>query len=88
MLEKRIEGRLKARTDRAGGMCIKLVVLSVAGLPDRLILLPKAKMMFIELKAPGKVASPLQNYIHKKIRSLGFEVYVVDSMEAVDALFT
>ena len=88
MLEKRIEGRLRVMTDRAGGMCVKLVVLSVSGLPDRLVLLPKAKIMFIELKAPGKGATPLQNYIHKKIRALGFEVHIVDSMEAVDALFT
>lgn len=88
MLERRIEGRLKARTDRAGGMCIKLVVLSMAGLPDRLVLLPNNKLMFIELKAPGKVETPLQNYMHRKIRALGFSVYVVDSMEAVDALFT
>lgn len=88
MREIRVEDRLKQRTDAAGGMCVKLVILATAGLPDRLVLLPGGRIMFVETKAPKKGATPLQKYMHGKIRALGFEVHVVNSLEAVDALFT
>jgi hypothetical protein len=88
MREIKVENRLKQRTEAAGGMCIKLVVLALGGLPDRLVLLPKGKIMFVELKAPAKGPTPLQVYMHGKIRALGFEVHVVNTLEGVDALFT
>ena len=88
MREARIENRLKQRTGQAGGMCIKMVVLSTAGLPDRLVLLPGGRVMFVELKAPGEVPKPIQVYMHGKIKALGFDVHTVDSLEKVDALFT
>ncbi len=88
MREIRVEDRLRQKTESAGGMCIKLVILATAGLPDRLVLLPGGRVMFVETKAPKKGPTPLQDYMHRKIRGLGFEVHVVNSLEAVNALFT
>ena len=87
MLEKKIENRLKEKTKLAGGMCIKMAIISYAGLPDRLVLLPKQKMFFAELKSPGQTPSRLQEVVHERIRGLGFVVHVLDSMEGVDAIF-
>lgn len=64
-----------------------MAIISYAGLPDRLVLLPKSRIMFVELKAPGQKPSRLQEVVHARIRGLGFVVHVLDSMEGVDAIF-
>ncbi len=53
----------------------------MAGVPDRLVLLPKGKIYFVELKAPGKKLRPLQLKRKEQLESLGFKVYVIDSYE-------
>ena len=42
-------------------------------MPDRIVLLPKGKFAFIELKAPNKKPRPLQVARHKLLMGLGFE---------------
>jgi len=53
-------------------------------MPDRIILLPKGKVIFVELKAPGKSLRPLQIKRKEQLESLGFKVYIIDSYEKVD----
>ena len=53
--------------------------------PDRIILLPKGRVIFLELKRPGATPRPGQIREHNRLRSLGFEVQVVDSKESVDS---
>lgn len=81
MLEKTIEKKLTAAVKKAGGIAPKFVSPSFAGMPDRLILLPDGKFAFAELKAPGESPRPLQKARHRLLRSLGFRVYVIDSIE-------
>ena len=78
MREKVIEHHLVMETEKAGGKAVKLVSPSFAGMPDRLILLADGKMGFVEVKAPGKKARPLQESRHGLLRSLGYRVYVLD----------
>lgn len=56
----------------------------MAGVPDRLVLLPKGRLYFVELKAPGKTLRPLQLKRKKQLESLGFEVYVIDSYKKIE----
>ena len=74
---KEIDSQVK----KAGGIAPKFVSPSFAGMPDRLILLPDGKFAFAELKAPGESPRPLQKARHRLLRSLGFRVYVIDSIE-------
>lgn len=53
------------------------------GLPDRLCLFPNAKIAFVELKTTGEKPRKIQLYIHKKLRKLGFAVYVIDNMQSL-----
>lgn len=53
-----------------------------AGWPDLEIYPDGGKMFFIECKAPGKHAEPLQIYIHDQLRAAGYPVYVVDNAHA------
>lgn len=49
-------------------------------------LLPDGKFAFAELKAPGESPRPLQKARHRLLRSLGFRVYVIDSVEQIGGM--
>ena len=54
MREKQVEAKLVRAVREAGGMCPKLVSPGLAGMPDRLLLLPGCRIGFVEVKAPGE----------------------------------
>lgn len=84
MREKTIEHKLVMETKRRGGMAVKFTSPGMNGMPDRLVLLPKGRMGFVELKAPGKKPRLLQELRMRQLRRLGFLVAVVDSAEQID----
>lgn len=86
MLEKQIENKLTTAVKKAGGIAPKFVSPSLAGMPDRLVLLPDGVFAFVELKAPGENPRPLQKARHRKLRSLGFKVYVIDSIDEIGGM--
>ena len=86
MLEKQIENMLTRSVKKAGGIALKFVSPSFAGMPDRLVLLPDGVCAFVELKAPGKKPRPLQVARHKMLRSLGYRVYVIDGIEQIGGM--
>lgn len=86
MLEKTIEKKLREAVKKVGGIALKFVSPSYAGMPDRLILFPDGKVAFAELKAPGKKPRALQEAQHKLLHSLGFRVYVIDSVEQIGGM--
>ena len=83
MREKTIEAKLVKAVRIMGGLAPKFVSPGFDGVPDRLVLLPKGKIAFIELKAPGKVLRPLQVRRKQQLESLGFSVYRIDSLEQI-----
>lgn len=83
--ESAIEGRLRDRVKLLGGRCLKFVSPGQNGVPDRIILLPGGRVVFAELKAPGKRERKLQLYVQGFIRDLGFTVIpAVDSYDRVE----
>lgn len=79
--EKHIEKTLVSEVDKLGGWALKLPCVYVAGLPDRMVLLPDRVIFFVEVKTTGKKPTPIQKLVHKRLRLLGFDVYVIDSLE-------
>ena len=86
MLEKQIENKLTQMVKKHGGIAVKFVSPSFAGMPDRLVLLPDGIIAFVELKAPGKKPRPLQIARHRLLRSLGFQLYVIDGVEQIGGM--
>ncbi|MBY6879675.1 VRR-NUC domain-containing protein [Clostridium botulinum] len=84
MEESRIEKRLKKEIEKLGGKALKFVSPGVSGVPDRIVLLPQGRIIFVELKAPGKKPRPIQKYRIKELTTLGFRVEIIDSIEGIN----
>ena len=78
MREKQVEQKLARAVKAAGGICPKLISPGMNGMPDRLALLPGGRIVFVEVKAPGKNPRPLQIRRHEQLHRLGFRVAVLD----------
>lgn len=86
-LEKDIEKALGRMVGRHGGVCMKWVCPGWSGVPDRILLLPGGRIIFVELKRPkgGEIAK-LQQWWAYKLGSLGFKHFFVKSHEDIKTL--
>lgn len=85
MREKFIEAALVKRVKSLGGEVRKAAWIGRRGAPDRLVMLD-GRTIFVELKAPGEKPEPHQEREHERMRAMGQEVVVIDSIEGVEAL--
>jgi len=85
MLERDVENALCKRVKELGGKCEKFVSVNNRAVPDRLVTLPGNNISFVELKAPGKKPTKLQEKDHRERRALGVKVFVIDNVEAANA---
>lgn len=79
-LESVVEKNLTRRVEELGGITYKLSPAGRVNKPDRLVLLPKGKMIFVECKRPGEKPRDGQLREHERLRRLGYKVVVLDSM--------
>ena len=86
MREKTIEQKLIKAVRQSGGLALKFLSPNFNGVPDRLLLFPGGKAVFVEVKAPGQKPRPLQQHRIAQLRALGFKVYVVDSPNQISQL--
>ena len=84
MRERDIERRFRDLIRKAGGVALKLVCPGFDGMPDRIVLMPGGRIFFAEIKRPGAVPRPLQEARHRMLRDLGFQVFVIDSLELAE----
>ena len=83
MREYVVENEFVKAVRKAGGVAYKLTSQTANGLPDRLVLFPIAKVLFVELKAPGKMMRPLQRKRRYQLMKLGFPVLCIDRMPQI-----
>ena len=84
MRESVIEREFVKAVRKAGGTAYKLTSQTANGLPDRLVLFPPAKTVFVELKAPGKMMRPLQRKRRYQLTKLGFPVLCIDRRRQIE----
>lgn len=84
MRESAIESRLVREVERIGGMAPKWVSPGNRGVPDRLVILPGGRTIYVELKAPGKPMRPMQKRWRRKLEELGHQHYKIDNETDVD----
>lgn len=85
MLESGLESKLRKAVKARGGLCLKWVSPGFTGVPDRIIFMPGAKILFVELKRPGLKdgRSARQKRVAQLLIDLGFKVIRADSLEEV-----
>ena len=86
MRESTIEHRLVTEVKKRGGIAPKFVSPGLDGVPDRLVLLPKGHLAFVELKAPGQKPRPLQVKRIEQLRALGYLAYCLDRPDQIGGM--
>lgn len=84
--ESTIEEYLRKQCKKRGWLCEKFTSPAKRSVPDRIVTAPGGRIFFVELKAPGKKATTLQNKDHETRRNLGCFVTVIDTKVGVDVL--
>lgn len=86
MLEEDVENRLAKGVIALGGIAFKFKPFGIIGVPDRIVLLPGGRLIFVELKKVDGVVAPWQRRMHARLRKLGFRVELLWSYTDVDRL--
>lgn len=84
MLEKQIEKYFTDKLKELGCIVWKFTSPGTAGVPDRIVIMPYGKVVFVELKAPKKIPRKIQMERIKQLINHGVDVWVISSKERVD----
>lgn len=83
MNEKALEKKLQQKVKSLGGMALKFSSIYFTGMPDRIVLMPKGKTWFVELKSTGGKTTARQDLVIADLRKLDFPVFIIDSFESL-----
>ena len=87
MLEKEIEKILISEVKKLGGRAYKWVSPGNDGVPDRIVIFPRRRPVFVELKTDrGRLTSP-QRVQCKRLQELGQNVRVVYGIDGLSQFF-
>ena len=81
VVEKKVTDYAKAN----GWLSYKWVSPSQRGVPDRMYF-KNGSLVIVEFKAPGKLPTPYQQAIHRKLKAVGFIVHIIDDIGKGKAL--
>lgn len=84
MKEYAVEKYLILVTRAHGGICLKFISPGIAGVPDRIVILPGGKIGFAELKAPGKKPRRLQKAVIRDLYRRGCHVATIDNLKSAE----
>lgn len=83
--EKAVEKKLRDGVRGLGGRAYKFVSPGNAGVPDRLVVLPGGRILFVELKDEVGKVSPRQKVQIAKLTALGCDVRVISGMTEAES---
>lgn len=86
MKESQIERRLVEGVKRLGGLCLKFVSPGTLGVPDRIIITAKGRVIFVELKAETGRLTKIQRYVIGEMQKRGADARVVKGIDEVKEL--
>lgn len=86
MKESQIERRLVEGVKRLGGMCLKFVSPGTLGVPDRIIITAKGRVIFVELKTETGRLTKIQKYVIGEMQKRGADARVVKGIDEVKEL--
>lgn len=88
MRERELERILVTEVKKLGGRAYKWVSPGNAGMPDRIVILPDRRPIFVELKADGGKLTSLQTMQINQLKQLGQNVQVICGISGVVRFFS
>ena len=83
MTEAQIEGKMVRLVRDRGGLCYKFISPNNPGVPDRIVITPDGKVIFVELKTLIGRLAEIQKWQIGEMRKRGTDVRVLHGWEAV-----
>ena len=83
MKESAIEAWMVRAIRSRGGLCYKWVSPGTTGVPDRIVILPGGRTIYVELKTEGGRLSEIQKHIHAELRKRGADVRTLYGLDQV-----
>jgi len=84
--ESKVEKHLVGKIEELGGICYKFTSPGRNGVPDRVCVMPKGLVVFVETKAPNGRLSPRQRDELSLLNSLDQIAHVANTFKKVNAL--
>ncbi len=85
MKESAIEAWMVRAVRSRGGLCYKWVSPGTTGVPDRIVILPDGRTIYVELKTEAGRLSEIQKHIHAELRKRGADVRTLYGLDQVKA---
>ena len=83
MIEKQIEKRLTEMVKERGGLCLKFTAPGMRGAPDRIVITPEGRVIFVELKTVSGRLSKIQERVIRKLRECNADVRTLKGLNDV-----
>lgn len=83
MKESQIERYLARKVQEHGGLCFKFVSPGNPGVPDRIVITPAGKTIYVELKTEIGRLAKIQRWQRSEMEKRGVDIRVLFGMEAV-----
>lgn len=84
--EKALESYLCRLVKAAGGVALKYSCATATGYPDRILLFPGGRVIWVEVKSRGCNPTALQSHRIARLREMGCVVRLCDSREKAEAI--
>lgn len=84
MTEAQIERRLTQIVRERGGLCYKFISPGNPGVPDRIVITPDGRTIYVELKTEVGRMSKIQKWQREQLRARGVDIRVLKGPEAVN----
>ena len=85
MRESSIESKLVRMVRERGGLCFKFVSPGNPGVPDRIVITPAGRTVYVELKTEVGRLAAIQKWQHEELRKRGADVRTLKGLEQVKA---
>ena len=85
MRESSIESKLVRMVREWGGLCFKFVSPGNPGVPDRIVITPAGRTVYVELKTEVGRLAAIQKWQHEELRKRGADIRTLKGLEQVKA---
>ncbi len=81
--ESQIEAKLEKMVRERGGLCYKFISPNNPGVPDRIVITPVGRVIFVELKTEIGRLAKIQHWQHRRLQECGADVRTIKGLDEI-----